>query len=114
MVGIAHTLNWWIDMIDKLLPYITDPLFMSLLGLLTHFLKDMARIHKEECRFISLRGYWIEHPYQSIFCLIGMIIGLVILHSMNELSSLNAFGVGYMSNSIADTAGKRAGGKINA
>jgi hypothetical protein len=35
------------------------------------------------------------------------------MHETGQLSGINAFGIGYMANSIADIIGKRAGAKIN-
>lgn len=101
-------------MTASVLMLLQDPFIMLVLGLLTHFLADMMRIRKEEGRFITLRQYWAAYPLQTAICVIGGMVGLVALDSAGELTALNAFGLGYISNSIADKVGKRAGGVVDA
>lgn len=89
-----------------------NPITMAVCGLLTHFLKDVVRIRAEKDK-ISLHQYWTMYPYQTMLSVIGAIVGVVALQEMNQLTSLTAFGAGYMSNSVADIIGKRTGDKIN-
>lgn len=87
-------------------------LAMALLGLAAHFLKDMARIKRDEGRILTLKAYWAEHPNQTGLSLIGVAVGVVVLWQTGELSPLSAFGAGYMANSMADVLGKRSAGKV--
>ena len=92
--------------------YLTHPIAMAVIGLLPHFLKDLVRIRAEGNK-IGMHTYWTKYPYQSMLCVIGAIVGIAALEEMNQLTSLTAFGAGYMSNSVADVIGKRATGKMN-
>lgn len=82
-------------------------LLMLLMGLAAHFIKDMARIRKETGRLITPRDYWLMYPYQSLLCIIGAVAGYLIMYETGQLSGVNAFGIGYLANSIADIIGKR-------
>jgi hypothetical protein len=95
-----------------IMEYLTNPITMAICGLLTHFLKDLMRIRAEKDK-ISLYEYWVMYPYQTLLSLIGTVVGIVALEEMSQLSSLTAFGAGYMSNSVADVIGKRTGDKIH-
>lgn len=88
---------------------------LTALGLLTHFLLDMLRIKKEEGKVLSFSQYWTLHPIQSSICVVGSLVGFILLlisgqfdpEVGRQLAGYAAFSVGYMSNSIADKIGKR-------
>jgi hypothetical protein len=81
-------------------------LLMVLCGLLVHFLKDLVRL-KAEGAFLTPLQYWRKYPYQTLFCVIGAVVGVVALNEAQQLTPITAFAVGYMSNSVADMIGKR-------
>ena len=83
-------------------------ILMLVLGLLSHFLKDLIRIKAETGQHISPIEYWTKYPYKTLFCIIGAIIGYVFLMESNQLTAFAAFGMGYISNSVADMLGKRS------
>lgn len=85
------------------------PEIMAILGLLTHVLKDLLRVRSEGGRFanISIVRYVTAYSIQTVLAVIGAVVGIVALHEIGKLDALNAFGVGYMCNSLADIVGKR-------
>lgn len=87
-------------------------LVMVICGLIVHFLKDLIRIKQETDKLPSIKGYWREHPYQSLICIVGAVVGFIALFSTGQLTPITAFGVGYMANSVADTIGKRSLDKL--
>ena len=86
-------------------------LLMAFLGLATHFLKAMMEIKLSKAD-ITFSEYWKTKPYQSLLSVIGCIVGYISLDSMGQLTSLTAFGVGYMANSMADIIGSRTVKKV--
>jgi hypothetical protein len=80
---------------------------MVVVGLVSHFLKDIVRIRKEDGVMINPVEYFVKFPYQSVLAVLSAFSGTVIAYEMGELTMLTAFAVGYMANSVADTIGKR-------
>lgn len=92
-------------------PYV--PVVMVVLGLATHQLKELARISVEERGNVHPVRYWTKFPYQTALCVVGAATGYFALLETGQLSGLTAFGVGYMSNSVADILGKRSLDKLS-
>lgn len=80
---------------------------MLVLGLVAHFLKDFARIRKETGRNPSIMRYWRDNPHQSLLSVVSAVAGFIVLLETKELTSVTAFMLGYMANSVADILGKR-------
>lgn len=80
---------------------------MVLMGLLTHFLKDLIRLKMETGRTMSPLEYFVEYPYQTMLCIVGACSGFIISWEAGELTLLSAYMIGYMSSSISDVIGKR-------
>lgn len=93
---------------SMVLDLIAFPPAMLLYGLLTHFLKDMARIKAETGALMHPGDYVAEFPVQTALALVGALAGLGALHTTGELTAVTAYGVGYMANSVADIIGKRS------
>lgn len=87
-------------------------ILMVILGLLTHFLKDLIRIKQEEGAPPNIIKYWKDNPYQTLLSIVGALSGYFALLETGQLTALTAFGIGYMANSVADVLGKRALNKI--
>lgn len=87
-------------------------ILMLILGLATHFLKEMLRIKKETGKVPNILQYWKDNPYQTLLCLIGAAAGYFALLETAQLTALTAFGIGYMANSVADVLGKRSLDKL--
>lgn len=88
---------------------ISHPFVMLWFGIVTHFLKELISVKKATGQFITLRQYWIENPYQSMFSIIGALIGFVFLNESNQLNAISAFSFGYLSDSIIESiVGKRS------
>lgn len=87
-------------------------IIMVVLGLLTHFLKDLIRIKQENGVPPNIIEYWKANPYQTLLCVVGACAGYFALLETGQLTALTAFGIGYMANSVADVIGKRALNKI--
>lgn len=81
---------------------------LLLLGLATHFLKRVVE-ERAAGRIISLRTYWVEHPYHSALAVASAVAGFVLLYGTAELTRITAWGLGYMADSAAGMLGKRAG-----
>ncbi len=86
-------------------------IIMLLLGLATHFLKALLQM-KLAGNHLTPIEYWRGHPYQSGLAVVGAVVGFVALYESGNLTSINAFGIGYMANSVADVLGGRAQGKL--
>lgn len=85
---------------------------MLTLGLASHYLKELARITKEDGKPPHPSHYWINYPYQSILSVTGSLAGFIMLYESGQISALTAFGIGYMADSAADIIGKRSEGKL--
>lgn len=82
---------------------------LCLLGLAAHFCKELVRIQRETNAVPQVVRYWSKHPYQTALCFIGAAVGFLGLYEAQQLTSVTAFGCGWMANSMADVMGKRAG-----
>lgn len=83
-------------------------ILMIVLGLMTHFLKDLIRIKNETGSPPNLIKYWKDNPYQTLLSIVSGAAGYFALMETGQLTALTAFGIGYMANSVADVLGKRA------
>jgi len=87
---------------------ISHPLSMLFFGITTHFLKELISLKKSTGKLITFHQYWVENPYQSIFSIIGAIIGFVFLNESNQLNAIAAFSFGYFADSMIESiAGRR-------
>ena len=84
----------------------TEPL-MLILGVLAHFFKALAQIRVNGHPINPIK-YWLDHPYHSALTVIGAIVGYVALMETGQLTAINAFGIGFMANSVADVIGSRS------
>lgn len=88
-----------------------------LLGLFGHFAKAMIQ-NKIAGKSANLMTYWAENPWQTIICVIGSIVGYIILYTKgafvptNEWMVAISFSTGFMSNSLTDVIGGRAASKL--
>ena len=88
-------------MFEILLLIITNPISMMLYGILMHYVKRVME-EREKDSDITLSSYWYKYPYKSIFSLLGAFAGFGALYGTEELTKLTAFGIGYMSDSMAE------------
>lgn len=79
---------------------------MLILGTAAHFLKKVVEARQID-RTVTMRGYWTMFPYASTLSLVGAMAGFFALYQIGELSMINAFGVGYIADSVVNTLGKR-------
>ena len=91
--------------------YITGTEAMLIYGLLSHYLKKMSEAVISDEKVTPVK-YWSRNPYQTLLCAIGAVVGYAALIETHQLTGLTAFGVGYMSNSIADIIGARTARKL--
>lgn len=84
---------------------------MLLLGTVSHFLKKVIEARQID-RTITMCVYWRTFPYSSTLSLIGAAAGFFALYQIGELSLINAFGVGYIADSVVNTLGKRGQGAL--
>lgn len=87
-------------------------LFMTLLGLIAHFLKELVREKAETGIVTRFTSYWVKYPFQSGLSVIGAIAGFIVLREADQLSTIGAFGLGYAADSMADIMGKRGKTRI--
>lgn len=97
---------------DPLLPPLAIHALLCLLGLAAHFCKELIRIQRDTGAPPHAVRYWSKHPYQTALCVIGAAVGFLGLYEAQQLTSVTAFGCGWMANSMADVMGKRAGSSL--
>ena len=90
---------------------ITHPFAMLWYGMVLHALKALAEgelngVHTSPCAYLKL---W---PYSAAFTVISGIVGYSALFGTDELTRINAFGLGFMANSVADVIGQRGLGVL--
>lgn len=95
------------QVLDRIGEFMSAPFMMMLYGLATHYLKALAEITRIEGKVIAPVTYWKKYPYHTALSLVGAFAGFGALYDTNELTSLTAFGLGYISDSVADILGNR-------
>jgi hypothetical protein len=89
----------------------------ALVGVLTHWLKQLALARKatpEGFGRIDVKTYWLTYWPETLTMVTSTLAGIALLHELNYLSPVAAFGVGYLGNSAADLVGGRVQAMINA
>lgn len=84
---------------------------MLIFGVLAHFLKFLIQLKRDGKRISPIK-YITSNPLETSFAIIGACVGFIALLQFGKLDPVNAFGIGYMANSIADVLGGRAKGAI--
>jgi hypothetical protein len=102
------------QLVVSLLEYLTSEPAMLILGLLSHFLIEFARlaVDKQPRNLCVYLFGSPRHQVQTAISVIGAIVGYAALQQTGDLSPLTAFGVGYIANTVPDLIGKRTGGKL--
>ena len=75
-------------------------------GFFTHLLLDLIKIKREEGCMVSPLSYVKRFPYQTTLCVIGCVVGYVILDAANELTLATSYGLGMASNMVAEKIGQ--------
>ena len=100
-----------------------DPIYALLgvfgvfLGLAAHFAKAMMQ-NKIAGVKVNLVRYWLDNPYQTLYCLIGCVAGYVSLYLKGAFVPTNewmwelSIAAGFASNSIVDMFGGRSASKV--
>lgn len=86
-------------------------ILMTVLGVLTHFLKKLLNL-KKSGNEVSPLEYWKLYPYQTTMSLVGAVVGYFFLVEAGQLSIATAYAIGYMSDSVSDVVGERGFKKI--
>jgi hypothetical protein len=90
---------------------------MALLGVLTHWMKQVALARKPNVpgmAVITLKAYWITYWPETLAAATSTAAGVAMLHELGYLTPAAAFGVGYLGNSAADLIGGRVQAMITA
>jgi hypothetical protein len=83
-------------------------IWMLLMGVAVHWLKGMITARRvTDMQPISVGAYWGTYWPESLVALFSSIAGYVFLIDSHNLTALNAFGIGYIANSLADMIGNR-------
>lgn len=82
-----------------------------LFGVFTHFITELKSL-KDQGKDLGPIGYWTKYPYRSILTIIWGIVGFIVLKEANNLTDINAFLYGYMSDSLPKTMTKRVGSNM--
>lgn len=85
---------------------------MLFLGLVSHFLTLLMQVKKDRGVIISPVQYWWDNPYYTTFTIVSAIVGFITLMSIDELSPITAFGLGFIAEKIPETLGSRSIDKI--
>lgn len=80
---------------------ILNPLVLMFLGLLGNFFKNLLALKDRGINHTPL-SYIKENPYRVIVSIIGILIGYSLLVEFDQLTTLNALSIGYMSHSVLD------------
>lgn len=81
---------------------------MLLMGVGVHWLKSLIQARRvADMKQLSVREYWFTYWPESLVALFSGVAGYVFLIDSGNLTTLNAFGVGYIANSLADVVGSR-------
>jgi len=90
-------------------------IMMLLLGICTHWLKSMIQARRTEgLQTLSVSVYWLRFWPESLVTLFSGIAGYVFLIDSDNLTALNAYGIGYIANSLADIIGTRVAAMVSA
>lgn len=92
---------------DKFLTIITNPFAMLVYGVLMHATKTMAEAQLNDQKLMMPWQYLARWPYAAAFTFLSALAGYAALYGTEELTRINAFGLGYMANSVADVIGRR-------
>jgi predicted lipoprotein len=106
------------EMTSKLVDVLSEPAIMMLLGIVSHTLKEVIKQRRKDIQegkkaLTTLKTYLYQRRYSVIVMIIGSLVGFVVLYQMNELTALNAFGLGYIANSIGELAASSAERKVS-
>ena len=81
---------------------------MLLMGVAVHWLKSMITARRaQDMQTLSVSVYWLRFWPESLVALFSGIAGYAFLIDSGNLTVINAVGIGYMANSIADVIGNR-------
>lgn len=81
---------------------------MLVLGLGTHWLKQLITARRVmDMKPLTMRDYWFGHWPETLVALFSGVAGYVFLLESNNLTALNAYGIGFIANSLADLVGTR-------
>ena len=94
-------------MIEITLLIITHPIAMMAYGIFMHYIKRVIE-EREKDEETTLASYWYKYPYKSLFSILGAFAGFGALYGTEELTKLTAFGIGYMSDSMAEILSAKA------
>jgi hypothetical protein len=102
------------NLTDLFVTFFSHPLVLMALGLLSYTIQDFIAFQKDERKhkYNSFKAYLLDNRYSIIVTTIGAVVGFVILYQMGELTSLNAFGLGYIANSVGAMAAKSVSSKV--
>lgn len=85
---------------------LAHPFAMLIYGLLLHALKQLSEAAMNDSH-VTPWLYLKQWPYSAGFALVSALAGYGALYGTDELTRINAFGLGYMANSVADMIGHR-------
>lgn len=94
------------DILSFILPHVAS-FFALFLGVVLHFLTELKNLK------ISPKQYWTNNPYQTLICLVGALIGYMLLLESHETRLVYYVGYGFICNTIPNIIGQRAGISIN-
>lgn len=81
---------------------------MLIMGVAVHWLKSLITMRNvKDMQPLSVSVYWLRFWPESLVALFSGIAGYAFLIDTGNLTSINAFGIGYMANSLADIIGNR-------
>ena len=92
--------------------------FCLLLGAFLSYLEEMkglnaiARAAKEPPP--DWKAYYRDFPYATMYSVLSSVLGYFLLMALNELSIVTAIGMGFVGESVSDSAGARAKQAIGA
>jgi len=88
-----------------------EKIVLVVCGLLTHVLLDLVKL-KRDGKPVSFWQYLKDQPYQTALSVIGCVAGYIVLNSIGELTLMTAYGLGTMSNLVAEKLGQKDINKV--
>lgn len=85
--------------------------FCLILGIFLAYLGEMKKLNglarAERKPTLHWLSYYNEFPYASWYSALSSVLGYMLLIGLNELSIMTAVGMGFVGESVSDSAGRR-------
>ena len=89
-----------------------------LVGIALGYLGQMKRLNAlakaEDQPTPSWKAYYYDYPYATLYSVLSSVLGYGMLFGLGELSIITAIGMGFVGETVSDTASERAKKAIGA